>query len=199
MAQQRTLEQIAAARRPRTAEEAERAGETIWQSKDSTVARVRLWDNIDRTWTEPMEQGMVMAYTARKVVFKCTACTFTSIFEGGVARHISDVSEKYRQHSRDKHGRGASLDLIPALPGAEPSMRCTGCNDVFLTRKDIAGRHLKRVVEEGPAHKDAQEVIMRRFSLAPSTPVTNGIGPVDIQVERSRRKRSRGRRRRRNR
>jgi hypothetical protein len=145
---------------------------------------------VDGTWTGGIEQGIAMAHYLRKVVFKCTACMFTDIYEGRVADHIKGVAERYRQHLK--------AGLEPVF-GKEPSKQCMGCNQVFLTRKNSADKHLEQMVAEGPAHKGAQETIMRRFSLAPSTPVANSTGPVDIQVERSGRKRSRHRKRRRNR
>ena len=106
-----------------------------------------------------------MAYTARKVAFKCTACFFTSILEGDVARHIKGVAEKHGQHRRAK--------LVTAIGRTEPAMECTGCSDIFLTRKRTAQRHLEQMVEAGPAHQGAQEQLIRRFSLEPSTPVSN--------------------------
>lgn len=121
--------------------------------------KMRLWDAVDGTWTVPIPEYNVRLHL-REVVFKCSACNYTSIREGEVASHVRFMRERSQEHIRAK--------LIPMLQGGrEMSEQCTGCNNGFQLRKQQGKRHLADSVEAGRVHSGAvNEVTMHRFSVA---------------------------------
>jgi hypothetical protein len=186
---------------PATLQERERAasqaaaGVANWYKESgvdgvSPAERIRLWDNVDNTWTNPLERGMVHNYYLRKVVTKCSVCKTASAFSRDVSTHIDRTEQQHRDHE------GAELGTTQGT-GSDVVQICSGCGMPFALRKGQGRRHLERMKTEGPLHKGAGVVTIHQFSLAPPAPVAadtnNGTGPVDIQVERSSRRRRRSR------
>lgn len=165
------------------------SGIASWQTGEDN--KLRIWDNVREGWSPPLERNLVFEHYLRKVVFKCTGCLDTSVFEGGIQKHISAALQSAEDHEK------ASLKLHD-----DGSQTCSGCGVQFQARKQQGPKHLERMQGLWP-HKNATEIIMKQFSLEPSVFVSevkaSGTEPEVNTVERRprgrKRKRSRGRRR----
>ncbi len=170
-------------------------------------ASFRMWDCVEQAWTQPLPAYQVYQTSLRLVVFKCSACQYTTAFEGGVEAHAKQAVETAVAH------QGAALHDAPST-GSLTGQVCSGCGVQFMLHKNRGRHHIEAALASGPLHKHVEEVLMKRFSLEPSEPVvlgrkvvlsTNGTqalaGPSKAsQVERGvapkrRRRRSRNRRR----
>lgn len=134
---------------------------SLYELQTDRPDAIRLWDMIDNAWTRPLPQALATSYYLRKVVFKCSACIFTTPYEKLVAPHIRGVME-----SADQHG-SAEVIPTPPVPGYEPGQQCSGCGAVFTARKNQGRRHLDTVLKMAPEHKGAKELLIRRFALGP--------------------------------
>jgi len=149
----------------------------------------RLWDNVDLCWTEVP----VLNYKSYllKLVAKCSACRESYMKRGFVAEHIRQTAERYERH------QGAKVSF--ETRNNESVQVCSGCGEAFRSAKNAGGRHVEAMLAAGPTHKGATEVVIQRFSLAPSestAPATSAaVEPSASQVEQKKRKRSRKRNR----
>lgn len=166
------------------------AGET----PPASAMPTRLWDYVDSAWTLPFPTYQAQQMTLRTVVKKCSACAFTTAFDGGVEAHVQQVRADYQRHKEAR----------------TEAQTCTGCGVTLKSRPQQAERHLARAKLLGEGHLGAvDEVTMLRYGLGPSAPTVlsqrrvaegeGARGPVTSQVERSaapkrRRRRSRNRR-----
>lgn len=172
-------------------------GVVSWETADpeGRGARIRLWDNVDNSWAKPVERGAALQHYIKKLTFKCSTCTFTTAFEGGVDSHIRMVGEDYEAHK--------NAELIDRIQEGTVRKHCTGCGILFENRKNKPQRHMEGILQAYPRHKNASGRLIRRFSLGPPVSAqevsTNGAQPNGTQVEERRsrgRRRHRGRRRR---
>lgn len=138
---------------------------------------IRLWDNIDSTWTSPIPMEQKDLHL-QKGVFKCSACRFTTINIGGdhgLYGHIESVRKRVTSH------RNATLQAFQNEKGQR--IGCSGCVATFQDR-DKGERHLEdwsqRVLDE---HKGATRITVQRFSLGPPPESSNGATTsVDVSV-----------------
>ncbi len=169
---------------------------------------LRLWDCIEKQWMQrPIPDYLAYQVTLRQVVIRCSACTFTTSFEGGVGVHVERLRKSAQEH------QGASVVSLPPQPGQGiGATQCTGCGAVFAARKNQGQRHLDAVLTEPSTHQYVEELRILRYSLGPVEPailkraVILGAkppeamaGPVASQVERSQVAQKRKRHRRHNR
>ena len=163
--------------------ESERAVYTA--HKDSGDSRVRLWDAVDATWTAPLPSLQALRHYLRKVVIKCLPCSYTTVFEGGVEKHIAQVLQQALEHREAKAQATVGPKGIYYV--------CPAC--VMLAQSGTTvERHIRETLEAGPKHRAAKGVWMFRFRLGPTEvphptegPVVSGNGagtPVTSQVER---------------
>ena len=61
----------------------------IFDMDSSESGKIRIWDQVDETWTSPLERANAMDHYLAKVLFKCSGCTQTSLFEGGIEKHLA--------------------------------------------------------------------------------------------------------------
>ena len=115
----------------------------------------RLWDNVDRTWTQPLPAGQVHLFLM-KVVYKCSACQETSNRQGQIEPHIAACTERAVEH---KNAR-----IRSKLIDREVMQICSGCQVIFQSRKQQGKRHLDRVKAMGPLHASAHQVALKRFA-----------------------------------
>ena len=54
----------------------------LFNVDDSEANKIKLWDLVDHTWTSRLEKSMAMEHYLSNVVFKCSCCTHTSLYEG---------------------------------------------------------------------------------------------------------------------
>lgn len=154
---------------------------------------MRLYDAVDGTWTQPLPRNYVIEHYIRKLVTKCSVCTFTSHADVGVNKHI----EQEIVGARD-HANGA--EIRHEMAQGRVITFCTGCGVAFA-RPSRARGHISERQESAKIHADARPMTMFRFRLQPEPPVAPiAIGPSEPSTEgqdgRSRRKRSRRRRKR---
>ena len=124
---------------------------------------VRLWDVIDNTWTRPFPAGLATSYYLRKVVFRCSACIFTTPYANLVEPHIRGVRQSAAEHN------GAEVTPTLPMPGVEPGQQCSGCGAVFTARKGQGHKHLQAALNAAPKHDGAKELLLRRFALGQPT------------------------------
>ena len=118
----------------------------------------RLWDNVDGGWTGPLATAAVSIYI-RKVVYKCTGCHEASQHPGQVSDHITSVRLTGERHRRAR--------IKVELRGQEPVQMCSACGAMFSPRKNAGYKHLENIKILAPAHKEAREERILRFSLGP--------------------------------
>jgi hypothetical protein len=160
------------------------------------TSRIRLYDRVDGTWTAPMDRNFAFQDHLKKVVWKCTACTYTSVYDGQEEVHRTQVMQRARNHEN------ARLD-DERSPHGDPTIRCSGCGAVFRqARRHLAEAHIEEAVRMALVHKNAGQVLIHRFGLEDSAVEvlarTNGHestpDPVVNQGERRRSRRKRSRR-----
>jgi hypothetical protein len=176
----------------------------MWQNDGAGAQRIHeegqeriwLWDMVDGSKSGPFPMELVYRHYLRKVVQKCSACNFTTIFDSGMASHVERVREKADVHQGDV--------IIDAILHQQSVKTCTACGVSFHNMLD-AMSHVRAAKEGGPVHQDVQWALIKRFSLeAPSVvpvvrPViqaqaeTNGSGLATQERSTRKRHRSRGR------
>ena len=166
--------------------------------------RLRLWDCITETWSQPFERGAALGHYLRKVVFRCSACRETNPYEEGIRSHVGAVERKHAEH------RTARMEQVGASDG-QILLRCTGCDAPLTNRKQQGQKHLDSIASAYEAHRSAgivDVVLMQQYSLSPSaagpeqvvdTIHLNGTVPELDGEDRSGAKRPRRRNRRRRR
>lgn len=131
--------------------------ESMYHDASELRDTMRVWDAVDGMWTGfvPRNTGEMLL---REVVLKCSACAFTSSYDGAVAKHVAQVREQAEQHKKAR--------VVGQTNAAgEYGEICKGCGQRFQTRKRMAHQHLARAKEMGLSHKvELTEVVMRRFS-----------------------------------
>ena len=154
--------------------------------EDETQNRVRLWDVIGNNWTEPFSRNSANDLYLKKVIIRCSECTFTSSFDGDVVKHTKSVREEGEKH----------VDAI------DKKGTCTGCNLTFTGRSDSTAKHIANIQDVYKKHQGIiEEQLIYQYSLQESLPnylrkeqVAGAItGVVERIVAPSKRKRSRSR------
>ncbi len=155
---------------------------------------LRIWDCIEKQWMErPVPDYLAHQVTLRQVVIKCSACDFTTTFEGGVKQHLERLLKAANEHQE------AVITALPPQPGQGiGSTQCSGCGAVFAARKNQGQRHLETALALPSSHTRVEEVRIQRYSLGPVEPVVlkrtvileakapkATVGPVASQVVRS--------------
>lgn len=174
----------------------------VYQPGWAPVNKIRLWDNVEEAWTNPLRRKEALEFNLHMIVARCSVCTETSVGIGGHARDIPNHIKRVSERAEDHSGIDAKIMYLPTATGdVMPS--CTACGQTFRSKPHLATRHIESVLKEAKAHKGAKELTVKRFSLEPpvlTLPASKReVRPELQQVERSpqrrRRKRSRGRKR----
>ena len=66
----------------------------------------QLWDYIDEGWTKNLPRAQLEDQSSKKVyqayldkvIIKCSACTFTTVFDSGMRQHLLAVKEQVEAH-----------------------------------------------------------------------------------------------------
>ena len=158
----------------------------ITSVEDDAQNKVRLWDVIGKNWTEPFSRNSANDLYLKKVIIRCSECTFTSSFDGDVARHAKSVREEGEKHAN----------------AVDKESTCTGCNLTFTGRSNSTQKHIANIKDAYEKHQGIiEEQLIYQFSLQESLPnylrkkqVVGAIsGVVERTVAPSKRKRSRSR------
>ena len=158
--------------------------------EDDTQNRVSLWDVVGKNWTQPFPRNLVNDLYLKKVIIRCSECTFTSTFDGDVAKHAKSVREEGEKHADAVDEKGT----------------CSGCDLTFTGRSNSTQKHIANIKDAYEKHQGIiEEQLIYQFSLQESLPnylrkeqVARAIsGVVERSVTPSKRKRSRSRHKRR--
>ena len=113
--------------------------------------KIQLWDVIDKTWTAPLERDTAMNHYLRKLVYTCSVCTETSLFEDDIKRHIAQVKTAYEMC--------ADAELVRGIgEHGQPSFTCSGCGAPMSMRKNQGQRHIDGIKNRYDAHMEAGDV-----------------------------------------
>jgi len=133
---------------------------------------VHLWDVVDGTLSGPFPSDLAYTFYLRKVVSKCSACTYSGLFEKDVEAHLRDVQVKARSHrnarmkQEERHG--------------ELSEICTACGAAYSLMRGKGADHIVRTLHAGPRHEGAKVLTIRRYSVAPPAPEPVSTGVLDF-------------------
>jgi hypothetical protein len=176
--------------------------DAVYTERQEGAGSTAVWDCVDGTWSAPLPNEYVYKHYLQKVVARCSACTFTSSFDGDIAKHVEQIQRDLLAH------QGARLTEPVSQVGLEPVQNCTGCGASFRMAGYRGQRHLEQIAKMERTHGRVELLVMKRFALEPSEPVVLRRevvvdGPVSRQVERvepsretpKRRRRKRGHRR----
>ena len=108
----------------------------ITSVEDDTQNKVRLWDVIGKNWTEPFSRNSANDLYLKKVIIRCSECTFTSSFDGDVARHAKSVREEGEKHAN----------------AVDKEATCTGCNLTFTGRSNSTQKHIANIKDAYEKH-----------------------------------------------
>jgi len=178
----------------RNAVESERP---VYRMTRDGPTKVKIFDVIDKTWLGPIAPNLAYQDYLLKVVFKCSACNFTTPRENQVAEHIRAVFNGQSIHA------DATLETV--IDNGIAWQFCSGCGGKFRAGKRAGNKHLEAVQGAPVVHVGASELMMKRFALEPSEPMIMKRTPVhsgevlsvvepEAKVMRSSRRRHRSRR-----
>lgn len=167
---------------------------------------IRLWDLVDDTWTSPMHRRDVYERQLKKVVDKCTACTFSNGARATLGHgHVEQVLENAARHRKVR-------ECIQAVPDGNGGTTdtCVVCKKSFRARPWDAFTHRDEILKKGEQHQGAEMVLTKRYALEPPVETHKpqlvqastepmAVSPERMQESGSQRKRKRKRPRRRNR
>jgi len=175
----------------------------LFDMDSGEAGKVSLWDQVDETWTSPFERSVAMEHYLAKVLYRCSGCKETSLYENDIERHLTQLKS-----SREAH---VDAELQSNLgEGGQMGITCTGCGAPLSMRKNQGQRHLDRINDDYRTHAEEGSIdvlLMHRYTTSPSvsmpsqtvnTFVFKGKEPVVNQENRSD-SNSPARRRRRNR
>lgn len=141
-------------------------GGVLLQAGGEAPSRIRVYDRIDGTNFETSQRNVVTYDYLQKIVFRCSCCTFTSTWEGDIAKHYQSVMESYKSHD------DAKMTVDGSDVNGQPILRCTGCYQTFSHRRNGGVKHLAFVAASGPQHQgNVEEQLVYRFALTPGEPV----------------------------
>lgn len=132
---------------------------------DSTEgSKIRIWDLVDESWTNPFERYLVMDYYLSKVVFKCSACKETSLHEGDIQQHLTQVKINSESHKEAELHQGIG-------EGGQIIFHCTGCGAPLSMRKNQGQKHIDKAKDNYETHVKAGSIdvlLMHKYATAPS-------------------------------
>ena len=136
----------------------------IFDMDSSESGKIRIWDQVDETWTSPLERANAMDHYLAKVLFKCSGCTQTSLFEGGIEKHLAQLKISHEFHVDAELERGLA-------EGGQMAVTCSGCGAPLSMRKNQGQKHIDRINETYQAHIKEGTIdvlLMHRYTTSPS-------------------------------
>ena len=143
------------------------------QEADEAEVRVRMYDQIDHTWTQPIVEDQVQNFHLRKVVYLCSDCPWNSAWPEQFGAHVKQAKLQWQMHMK--------AEVMPVITNYGSASRCTGCNSTFQFVQR-AQMHVDAMRQTGGAHEGATLSLSRRFGLEPSvSPVQSRSVPTLAQ------------------
>ena len=146
-------------RRLTPAEFDRRRSETdVYVSEYDRTRDFTLRDCVDGTLLRVGEPAAVTRYL-RKLIWRCSACTFTTIVDRQVEQHIAGEMMRTKSHAR------ARMKQVE-VNGHGLCRRCTGCGTTFSLSIGDGEAHLASARKTAEMHRDAKGIFMRRYAMA---------------------------------
>jgi hypothetical protein len=139
--------------------DADQRDQLYWSPDVPRSSLIRLWDVVNGTQTSPFDPQHVYNHYLRKVVFKCSACNYTSTKADLVPGHIRETVKALSGH------QGVSVTDFMGPNGL--TKICDGCGEQFTSHPMNVYKHIDNVIKAGPLHVGATELVINRFSLTP--------------------------------
>jgi hypothetical protein len=123
---------------------------------------VHLYDMVNGTLSGPFPADLAYTFYMRKIVSRCSSCTFGSPFEKDVATHLSDVPTKVRAHQKAhmnlEERRGQTFEI------------CSACGVSFSLMSGKGFDHIENALKLGPLHVGATVQTILKYSVTPPAP-----------------------------
>jgi hypothetical protein len=140
--------------------------------KQIGIPGVHLYDMVDGTLSGPFPADLAYTFYLRKIVSRCTACTFSSLFEKDVTTHLRDVQNKVRTHSqahmKQEERRGQTFEI------------CSVCGASFSFIRGKGADHIESALKSGPLHVGASVQTIQRYSVTPPAPMPERKNSFDF-------------------
>jgi transcription elongation factor Elf1 len=137
----------------------------------SEIGKIKIWDCVDGTWTEPLEKGLAMEHYLRKLIYKCSCCIDASLFEADIKKHLTQLKLSYEIHKDAQLERGLGDSGVMTV-------MCSGCGSSFSMRKNQGQRHIDRIKEDYESHVEVGSInvlLMHRYVMSPSVSMPEQI------------------------
>jgi hypothetical protein len=140
--------------------------------KQIGIPGVHLYDMVDGTLSGPFPADLAYTFYLRKIVSRCTACTFSSLFEKDVTTHLRDVQNKVRAHQKarmkQEERRGQTFEI------------CSVCGASFSFIRGKGADHIESALKSGPLHVGASVQTIQRYSVTPPAPMPERKNSFDF-------------------
>jgi len=136
----------------------------LFDMDSSEAGKISLWDQVDETWTSPFERAVAMEHYLAKVLYRCSGCTETSLYEGDIEKHLTQLKTSRESHAEAQLERGLG-------EGGQMSLTCTGCGAPLSMRKNQGQKHIDRIKNDYQAHVKEGSIdvlLMHRYTTSPS-------------------------------
>ena len=143
----------------------------VFDMDSSEASKVSLWDLIDETWTNPLERSVAMDHYLAKVVYRCSGCRETSLYEGDIKQHLVQLKTNHESHSEAELERGLAGN-------GEMSVTCTGCGAPLSMRKNQGQKHIDRINNDYQTHVKEGSIdvlLMHRYTMSPSVSMPSQV------------------------
>lgn len=117
-----------------------------------------LYDQVDGT-SMKVESSMAMQLHLKKVVSMCSVCRYPSPLDADIRNHI-----KSTRLSAVEHKDAEALEMVTQNGIGR---RCSACDAIFISRPKNVYIHITKAQEALASHRDAEVLVIRRFSLDP--------------------------------
>ena len=143
----------------------------LFDMDSSEAGKISLWDQVDETWTSPFERAVAMDHYLAKVLYRCSGCKETSLYEGGIETHLTQLKTNRESHAEAQLERGLG-------EGGQTSLTCTGCGAPLSMRKNQGQKHIDRIKDSYQAHVKEGSIdvlLMHRYTTSPSVSMPSQV------------------------
>ena len=143
----------------------------LFDMDSGEAGKISLWDQVDETWTSPFERAVAMEHYLAKVLYRCSGCKETSLYEGGIETHLTQLKTNRESHAEAQLERGLG-------EGGQTSLTCTGCGAPLSMRKNQGQKHIDRIKNDYQAHVKEGSIdvlLMHRYTTSPSVSMPSQV------------------------
>jgi len=143
----------------------------LFDMDSGEAGKISLWDQVDETWTSPFERAVAMDHYLAKVLYRCSGCKETSLYEGGIETHLTQLKTNRESHAEAQLERGLG-------EGGQTSLTCTGCGAPLSMRKNQGQKHIDRIKDSYQAHAKEGSIdvlLMHRYTTSPSVSMPSQV------------------------